>query len=88
MMDVYDKSVYDAQRYLQWPEINFRDEHPISFSFFQEPEEEYYMIKVEVKAKEVISKDGIQQFLSKPPMEFSHYTSFVHKFVVDMDKFK
>ena len=34
MMDVYDKSVYDAQRYLQWPEISFRDEHPISFAFF------------------------------------------------------
>ena len=34
MMDVYDKSVYDVRRYLQWPEINFRDEHPISlFSF-------------------------------------------------------
>ena len=36
MMDVYDKSIYDVQRYLQWPEINFRDEHPISFSFIQE----------------------------------------------------
>ena len=34
MMDVYDKSIYDVQRYLQWPEINFQDEHPISFAFF------------------------------------------------------
>ena len=34
MMDVYDKSVYDVQRYLKWPEINFRDKHPISFAFF------------------------------------------------------
>ena len=23
MMDVYEKSIYDVQRYLQWPEINF-----------------------------------------------------------------
>ena len=29
MMDVYAKSIYDVQRYHQWPEINFRDEHPI-----------------------------------------------------------
>ena len=45
MMDVYKKSVYDVQRYLQWPEINFRDEHPVSFSFFQELEEKYKMTK-------------------------------------------
>jgi hypothetical protein len=41
MMAVYDKSFYDVQRYLQWPKINFRDENPISFSFFQELEEKY-----------------------------------------------
>ena len=41
MMDVYDSSIYVAQRYLQWPEINFRDEHPISFSFFQDLKEKY-----------------------------------------------
>ena len=35
MMDVYEKSIYDVQRYIQWPEINFGDEDPISFSFFQ-----------------------------------------------------
>ena len=27
MMDVYDKSVQDVQKYIQWFEINFRDEH-------------------------------------------------------------
>ena len=31
MMDVCEKSIYDVQTYLQWPEINFRDEHPIYF---------------------------------------------------------
>jgi hypothetical protein len=35
MMDVYDESIQDVQRYLQWPKINFKDEHPIYFSFFQ-----------------------------------------------------
>jgi hypothetical protein len=48
MMGVYDKSIYDVQRYIQWPTINFRDEHPISFPFFQEIEYKYEMNKVEV----------------------------------------
>jgi hypothetical protein len=48
MMDIYEKSIYDVQRYLQWPEINFRDEHPVSFNFFQEFEDKYAMTKVEV----------------------------------------
>lgn len=88
MMDVYDKSVYDVQRYLQWPEINFGVEYPISFAFFQELEDKYEMTKVEVHVKEVISKDVIQEFLVKPSKEFSHYTIFVHKFMVNIDKFK
>ena len=46
------------------------------------------MNKVEVQVKEVISKDDIQEFLIKSSMEFSHYTAFVHKFVVDMEKFE
>ena len=29
MMDVYDRTIYNVQRYIQWHEINFRDEHPI-----------------------------------------------------------
>ena len=88
MMDVYEKSIYDVQRYLQWLEINFRDEQPVSFAFFQELEDQYEMIKEEVQVKEVISKDDIQGFLVKSLMEFSHYTTFVHKFVVNMEKFK
>ena len=51
MMDVYDQSVTYVQRYLQWLQINFRDEHPISFSFFQELEDKYEMTKVKVQAK-------------------------------------
>ena len=66
MMDVYDRSIQDVQKYLQWPEINFRDEHPISFSFFQELKDTYEVVKVEVQSKEFISKEGIQEFLVKP----------------------
>ena len=51
MMDVYDKSVQDVQRYLQWPEINFKDEHSISFYFFQEIEDTYEVTRVEVQEK-------------------------------------
>ena len=36
MMNVYDKSIQDFQKYLQWPEINFQHQHPIYFDFFQE----------------------------------------------------
>ena len=48
MMNVYEKTIYDVQRCLQWPEINFLDEHQVSFAFFQDLEEKYEMIKVEV----------------------------------------
>ena len=88
MMELYEKSIYDIQRYIQWPEINFRDEHPVSFAFFQELEDKYEKIKVEVQAKEVISKEYIQEFLVKPSMEYSHFTYFLHKFVISMEKFK
>ena len=60
MMDVYDQSIKDVQRYIQWPEINFRDEHPIYFAFFQEVKDKYEMTKAEVHDKEVISKYVIQ----------------------------
>lgn len=88
MMDLYDQSVYDVQGYIQWPKINFRDEHPISFGFFQELEDKYEMTKVEVQEKEVISKDDIQKNLVKPSKDFSHYTSFTQKFMVGMENFK
>lgn len=48
MMDVYEKSIQDVQKYLEWLEINFRDEKPILFSFFQKIEAIYEAVKVEV----------------------------------------
>jgi hypothetical protein len=88
MMELYEKSIYDVQRYIQWPEINFGDEHPVSFSFFPELEDIYENIKVKVQEKEVISKEDIQEFLVKSLMEYSHFKAFVHKFVIGMEKFK
>ena len=29
MMDLYKNLIYDIHRYIQWPEINFEDEHPV-----------------------------------------------------------
>ena len=88
MMDVYYKLVYDVQRYLQWPEINFRDEHPISFSFFQELKDTYEVIKADVQSKEFISKEDIQEFLFNPSKEFSLYMAFIHKFMIGMENYK
>ena len=68
MMDLYEKSIYDIHRYTQWPKINFEDEHPVPFSFFQKLEDRYEKIKVEVQSKEVISKEYIQELLIKPSM--------------------
>jgi hypothetical protein len=66
MMESYEKSIYDIQQYIQWPEINLEDEHLVTFSFFQKLEDKYEKIKVEVQAKEVISKEDIQELLVKP----------------------
>ena len=62
-MELYKKSIYDVQRYIQWPHIKFEDEHLVSFPFFQELEDIYERVKAEVQAKEVISKEYIQQLL-------------------------
>ena len=34
MMDLYEKSIYDIERYIQWPKINLEDEHPVPYAFF------------------------------------------------------
>ena len=88
MMDVYEKSVQEVQKYLQWPKINFIDEHPISFSLFYELQDTYKVVKVEVHSKEFISKEDIQEILVKSSKEFSLYTDCIHKFMVSMENYK
>ena len=34
MTDLYEKYIYDIQRYIQWSEINLEDEHPVPCAFF------------------------------------------------------
>jgi len=65
MVGLYEKSIYDIQRYIWWPEINLEYEHSVTFSFFQKLEDKYEKIKAEVQAKEVISKEHIQELLVK-----------------------
>ena len=45
MMDLYEKSIYDIQRYIQWPEINFEDEHPVPYALLQQLEDNHQKIK-------------------------------------------
>ena len=88
MMNVYDESVQDIQMYIKWTEINFQDEHPIPFYFFQKLEYAYQVVKGEVQSKEFISKEDIQEFMVNPSKEFSLHIAFIHKFMVGMESYK
>ena len=76
------RSVFNGLRSISEMSIQFH------FYFLQEIKDTYEIVKVEVQSKEFISKEDIQEFLVKQSMDFSHYIAFVHKFVVDMEKFK
>ena len=39
MMDLYEKSTYDIQRYIQWPEINFKEDDLVPITMFEQIEE-------------------------------------------------
>ena len=88
MMDLYEKSIFDIQMYTQWPKINFEDEHLVPYALFKKLEDNFEKIKVKVRAKERISKEDIQELLVKPYMEYSHCTTFVHKFVMNMEEYR
>ena len=47
-----------------------------------------YFNNLKIQAKELISKEDIQELLVKPLMEYSHYTTCVHKFVISMEEYK
>ena len=48
MMDLYEKSIYVIQRYIQWLEINFEDGHLVSYALFNQLEDRFEKIKAEV----------------------------------------
>ena len=88
MMDLYEKSTYDIQRYVQWPEINFEEDHLVPITIFEQIEKDFEKVKVEVQVKKEFSMEDIQELLVKPSMEYSHYTTFVQKFVISMEEYR
>ena len=87
-MKVYTGNFQYMQKDIQWLEINLQDEQPVPFSFFQKLENEYESIKVEVQAKELISKEYIQELLIKPNKEVSSFNAFIRKFKAEMEEYK
>ena len=57
------------------------------FSFFQTLENEYEAIKAEVRAKDIISMEEIQKFLSKPTKEVTKFNDFIRVFKEEMEIF-
>ena len=51
IMDLYEKSTYDIQRYAQWPEINFEEDHPVPIIIFEQIEKDFEKVKAEVQVK-------------------------------------
>ena len=47
--------LYDIQRYIQWPEINFEEEHPVPITLFEQIERYFEKFKEKVQAKEEFS---------------------------------
>ena len=67
--------------------MNFEDEHPGPYAFFKQLEDDFVKVKAEVREAE-FSKEDIQELLVKPSMEYSHYSTFVHKFVISMEEYR
>ena len=84
----FEKTAYDIQRYIKWPEINFEEDHPIPITVFEEIKKYFERVKVEVLTKKEFSVKDIQELLVKPSMEYSHYTTFVQKFVISMEEYQ
>jgi hypothetical protein len=88
MMDLYEKTTYDIQRYIQWPEINFEENHLVPITMFEEIEKGFERVKVEDQTKKEFLVEDIQELLVKPSMEYSHYTAFVQEFVISMEEYR
>ena len=87
-MDLYKKSTYHIQSYIWWPRINLKDERPAPFTLFDQLENDYEKVKAEVQAKEEFSQEDIQELLIKPSMQYSHYSTFVHNFLITMEEYR
>ena len=68
-MDLYEKSTYDIQRYIQWLEINFEEDHSVPITMFEQIEKDFEKVKVEIRVKKEFSMEDIQEILINPSME-------------------
>ena len=55
---------------------------------FEEIEKDFEIVKAEVQAKKEFLVEDMQELLVKPSMEYSHYTTFVQKFVISMEEYQ
>ena len=55
---------------------------------FEEIEKDFERVKAEVQAKKEFLVEDIQELLIKPSIEYSHYTSFMQKFVISMEEYQ
>jgi hypothetical protein len=53
---------------------------------FEQIEKDFEKVKEEVQVKNEFSMEDIQELLRKPSIDYSHYTSFMQKFVISMDE--
>jgi len=88
MMELYGKSTYDIQRYVKWHEINFKEDHPVPITIFEQIEKDFEKVKTEVQVKKEFSMEDIQELLVKPSMEYSYYIAFMQKFVISMEEYR
>ena len=59
VMDLYGKSTYDIQRYVQCPEINFEEHDPVPITIFMQIEKDFEKVKAEVQVKKEFSMENI-----------------------------
>jgi ribosome-interacting GTPase 1 len=55
---------------------------------FEKIEKDFKIVKAKVQAKKELSVEDIQEFLVKTSMEYSHYTTFIQKFVISMEEYR
>ena len=55
---------------------------------FEQIEKDFEKVKAEVQVKKEFLVEDIQELLVRPSMEYSHYTTFVQKFVINMEEYK
>ena len=55
---------------------------------FEQIEKDFEKVKEEVQVKKEFSIEDIQELLINPPMEYSHYKTFMQKFVIIMGEYR